>query len=57
MTQSKLADLCDVSPQAVSNWVNGIARPSPEAMLIIEKHLGITMREWVENPRRTGTEG
>lgn len=62
MTQARLAELCGVTQQAVSNWVHGHGRPGPESMLVIEKALGIPMQEWLEPStpparKRTGTDG
>lgn len=62
MTQVRLAELCEVTPQAVWNWVNGHGRPGAESMALIEKHLGIPMRDWVvdeptKRSKKTGTEG
>lgn len=47
-TQEQVAEACGVTQQAVSNWVNGVARPKPENMATIEQLLGIPMRDWTE---------
>lgn len=47
-TQSELARALGVTPQSVSNWVNGQSKPSPENMRRLEDIFGILMRDWVE---------
>lgn len=48
MSQSDLAKELGVSPQAVSGWVVGRAKPTPELMARIEDLFGIPMRAWTE---------
>lgn len=48
MSQSKLAEELGVSPQAVSGWVIGKSKPTPELMARIEDLVGIPMRAWTE---------
>jgi transcriptional regulator with XRE-family HTH domain len=48
MSQSQLARELGVSPQAVSGWVTGRAKPTPELMARLEDLLGIPMRSWTE---------
>lgn len=48
MSQSDLAKKLNVSPQAVSGWVSGKSKPSPELMARLEDLLGIPMRSWTE---------
>lgn len=47
-SQSDLARALGVTPQSVSNWVNGQSKPAPENMRRIEDLLGIPMRDWTE---------
>lgn len=48
MRASELARELDVSPQAVSAWLRGDAKPDPEKMAKLEDLLGIPMRAWLE---------
>lgn len=50
VTQERLAELLDVSQQAVSAWVHGKAKPSPDRMAKLEDLFGIPMRAWTEEP-------
>lgn len=47
-TQSELARRLGVTPQAVSNWVNGHGTPSMEAAAEMERIFGIPMRDWID---------
>jgi transcriptional regulator with XRE-family HTH domain len=49
ITQEQLAEQLNVSQQAVSSWVHGVAKPTPERMAQIEDLLGIPMRAWAED--------
>ncbi len=48
MSQSDLARELGVSPQAVSGWIVGRSKPTPELMARIEDLLSIPMRAWTE---------
>ena len=54
LNQSALALQLGVSQQAVSSWVSGRSRPSPESMLELERLFGIDPREWLRR-RSVGT--
>jgi transcriptional regulator with XRE-family HTH domain len=60
MTQSELARKLGVSPQWVSDWVHGRAKPGVDLMAKLEDLLGIPMRawteEWTEGTELTGTD-
>lgn len=57
MSQTELAKQLGVSPQAVSGWVVGRAKPTAELMVRIEDLLGIPMRSWTEEElERSGTD-
>jgi plasmid maintenance system antidote protein VapI len=47
LNQSALALQLGVSQQAVSGWVSGRARPSPESMLELERLFGIDPHDWL----------
>ena len=47
LNQAALALQLGVSQQAVSSWILGRYRPSPEAMLELERLFGIDPREWL----------
>jgi transcriptional regulator with XRE-family HTH domain len=53
LSQADLSKICGVSQQAVSNWLAGYARPSPEAMAVLEQRFGIRMNAWVAAEKRT----
>jgi transcriptional regulator with XRE-family HTH domain len=57
-SQSDLARRLGVSPQAVSAWLSGAAKPEPERMAAIETLLGIPMRDWIsfEQPSTESTD-
>ena len=57
MSQSDLAKELGVSPQAVSGWVIGRAKPTPDLMARIEDLLGIPMRAWTETEDESGHKG
>lgn len=46
MSAADLAGALGISPQAVSNWLTGIARPRPELMARVEDIVGVPMRDW-----------
>lgn len=48
MSQTDLAKELDVTPQAVSAWINGRTTPTPDRMAKLEELLGIPMRAWTE---------
>ena len=43
MTMSTLAQLCDVSPTAVSNWESGNTTPREESLAAVARSLGVTV--------------
>jgi len=43
MTQEKLAELLNVSRQAVSKWESGSGHPETEKLLVISKELGVSL--------------
>ncbi len=43
MSQKELAERCHVSPQAVSKWMTGEARPSVDSAMLIQEILGINL--------------
>lgn len=56
-----LARELGITSQAVSAWVRGLSKPSPEQMARLEEMLGIPMRSWLQREaertrRRTGTD-
>lgn len=60
MSQSEVGKHLGVSPQAVRNWVNGIAVPTDEHKTELEKLLGIPFGDWASTEAeqaKTGTEG
>ncbi len=54
MSQSDLAKRLNVSPQAVSGWVSGKSKPTPDLMAKLEDLLGIPMRAWTEPSEEEG---
>jgi transcriptional regulator with XRE-family HTH domain len=57
MSQAELARRLGVSPQAVSGWVMGNAKPTADLMAKIEDVLGIPMRAWTEPAEDDGEQG
>jgi transcriptional regulator with XRE-family HTH domain len=47
-TQAEIARLCNVSPQAVSGWINGRSKPTPDRMRLLKDRFGIPMEAWTE---------
>jgi transcriptional regulator with XRE-family HTH domain len=47
LTQTQLASELGVSPQAVSNWVAGRARPEPRFRADIERLTGVPRTLWM----------
>lgn len=43
ITQEQLADMLDVSRQAVSKWESGVGYPETEKLLIISKELNVSL--------------
>jgi DNA-binding transcriptional regulator YdaS (Cro superfamily) len=52
MTQTQLANALGITPQAVSNWVNGGARPPAAQREAIERITGISADAWLFESER-----
>jgi len=52
LTQKALAQALGVTPQAVSSWVVGRARPSPPLRAAIERITGIPADAWLTDQER-----
>ena len=48
VTQERIAQALGVSKQAVSAWITGVARPTPERMVQLERDFGVPMQAWTE---------
>jgi transcriptional regulator with XRE-family HTH domain len=48
LTQERIAQSLGVSKQAVSAWITGVARPTPERMAQLERDFGVPMQAWTE---------
>ncbi|MBA3964158.1 MAG: helix-turn-helix transcriptional regulator [Chthoniobacterales bacterium] len=46
--QEEVANNCEVTQQAVSGWVKGRAKPTPDRMRILQDKYGIPMESWTE---------
>ena len=53
-TQADLARTLGVTPQAVSQWLDGTKRPTADRMAHLERLYGIPMREWLEPAATSG---
>lgn len=47
-TQSSIAELCDVTPQAVAHWISGTTKPLDRYRKLIEAATGIPVSAWDE---------
>lgn len=47
MTQETLAEALGVTQQAVSAWLRGVTKPSPERIAKIEAMLGVPADDWL----------
>lgn len=47
LTQRQVANLLDVTPQAVSLWEAGQRRPDAESIYRMEQELGLPVRTWL----------
>ena len=54
MSQSDLARALGVTPQAVSNWVNGVARPGAAQREAIQRITGIDADAWFLKEEQAG---
>lgn len=52
VTQTAVAETCDVSQTAVSYWVNGLRRPSPPQRKILQARFGIPEDDWLTDEER-----
>ena len=61
LSQRKVADLMDVSQQAVARWENGEAKPRADVLPKLARVLGCTIDELFRDPEKAtpgpGTEG
>jgi transcriptional regulator with XRE-family HTH domain len=48
MTQETLAEALGVTQQAVSAWLRGVTKPSPERIKRIETLLGVSATDWLD---------
>ncbi len=47
MSRGELAERLNISPQAISSWINGTSVPEAWRMAALEEILGIPMRDWM----------
>ena len=45
ITQEKLAEICNVTPQAVSKWENDLSCPDISVLRLLANTLGVTVDE------------
>ena len=45
LNQQALADMCNVTHQAVSKWENGLALPDIQTLLFLSRHFGVSMED------------
>lgn len=50
VNQQTVAERCKVSQQAVSGWMQGRAKPTPDRMRVLQDEFGIPMEAWTEDP-------
>jgi len=49
ITQEKLAEICSVSPQAVSKWENDLSCPDVTLLKLISRTLGVSVDELLDD--------
>lgn len=52
LTQAQIAEACDVTPQAVSQWVQGKVRPKSQVRKMLSALLGIPEEDWLTAAER-----
>jgi transcriptional regulator with XRE-family HTH domain len=49
VSQQEVAELCNVTQQAVSGWLKARSKPTPDRMKLLKDRYGIPMEAWTED--------